>query len=296
MNTLFIVLPILTVLMFQLGLELQVKDFVLFLKRPKPILVGLIGQLILLPLLGFLWGHIFGLNEVLFIGLLLITCSPGGSSSNIFSMLAKGDVALSVSLTALSSIITLFTIPIIMSFAVQYIGSTGYGTISLPVIPLIIQNIVLMLVPILAGVLFRHYCPSKAATVHKVLGKIAFPALIVLISVFFIQHYQIIVQYIGKLGICILLLILSALLGGWFLARLCWLHEQETRTIVIEVGMQNAAQAIAIASSPFIFHNEMMAIPAIIYALLMNIILLVYVRIKKKSLISEVFPQNNATN
>ena len=282
MNTIFIVLPILTILMFQLGLELQVKDFSLFLKCPKPVLAGLAGQLVLLPFLGFLWGTVFGLDEVLFIGLILITCSPGGSSSNIFSLLAKGDVALSVSLTALSSIITLFTIPVIMSFVVEYIGSSGYATISLPVLPLIIQNIVLMLIPILAGVAFRYYYPLKAGKVHRILGKVAFPALIILITVFFMQHYQTITAYIGKLGLCILMLILSAFAGGWLLSWICKLHENEKRTIMIEVGMQNAAQAIAIATSPFIFNNETMAIPAIIYALLMNIVLLFYIRLKNR--------------
>ena len=282
MNTIFIVLPILTILMFQLGLELQVKDFTLLLKRPKPVIIGLVGQLTMLPLLAFLWGHVFGLEEILFIGLLLIACSPSGSSSNVFSMLAKGDVALAVSLTALNSFITLFTIPIVMSLAMRYIGSMGYGTIELPVLPLIIQNILLMLIPIVAGVIFKRYFPSKATTVNKILGKIAFPALILLITVFFIQHYQTVAEYIGELGLCILLLLLSALAAGWLLARLFKLREKETRTIVIEVGMQNAAQAIAVATSPFIFNSEKMAIPAIIYALIMNIVLLAYVKLKAR--------------
>ena len=284
MNTIFIVLPILTILMFQLGLELQVKDFTLLLKRPKPVIVGLVGQLTFLPLLGFLWGFIFGLEETLFIGLLLIACSPSGSSSNVFSMLAKGDVALAVSLTALNSLITLFTIPIVMLFAMQHIGSLGYESIELPVFPLIIQNILLMLIPIVAGIIFRKYCPSKAGTVNKTLSKIAFPALILLITVFFIQHYETIAEYIGELGLCILLLILSALVVGWLLARLFKLREKETRTIVIEVGMQNAAQAIAVATSPFIFNSEKMAIPAIIYALLMNVVLLIYVKLKTRNI------------
>ena len=282
MNTIFIVLPILTILMFQLGLELQVKDFTLLLKRPKPVIIGLVGQLTLLPLLAFLWGHVFGLEEILFVGLLLIACSPSGSSSNVFSMLAKGDVALAVSLTALNSFITLFTIPIVMSLAMRYIGSMGYSTIELPVLPLIIQNILLMLIPIVAGIIFRRYCPSKAASASRILSRIAFPALILLITVFFIQHYQTIAEYIGKLGLCILLLLLSALAAGWLLARLFKLREKETRTIIIEVGMQNAAQAIAVATSPFIFNSEKMAIPAIIYALLMNIVLLAYVRLKAR--------------
>ncbi len=278
MNTIFIVLPILALLMFQLGIELSLKDFQLFIKRPKPILVGLAGQLILLPLLAFMWGYFFQLETLFFIGLILIACSPGGSSSNIFSMLAKGDIALSVSLTAFSSLLTLFTIPLIMSVTVHATEGFNVGTIQLPVGSLIIQNILFMLVPILLGVLFKHYFPAKAKKAKIGIGKIAFPALILLISVFFLQHYETILQYIGQLGFVILLLILSAMFGGYLLAGLTKLHTKEKRTIVIEVGMQNAAQAIAVASSPFIFNNDLMAIPAIIYALFMNIVLLIYVK------------------
>ena len=282
MNTIFIVLPILTLLMFQLGIELNTKDFLLFVKRPAPVLVGLAGQLMLLPLLAFAWAWLFELEAVFFVGLVLIACSPGGSSSNVFSMLAKGDIALSVSLTAFSSILTLFTIPVVMSVAVEAADGFSAGIIRLPVGALIVQNIVLMLVPILLGQLFRYRFPAQAEKTRRFIGKIAFPALLILISVFFLQHYETIFRYIGRLGGVILLLILSALLGGYLLALIAGLREKEKRTIVIEVGMQNAAQAIAVASSPFIFNNDIIAIPAIIYALLMNIVLLVYIRIKGK--------------
>ena len=97
MNAIWIVLPILTLLMFELGLTLQTEDFQLFRKRPRPIIAGLVGQIILLPMLAFALGHVFQLEPLFFIGIILIACSPGGSSSNIFSMIAKGDVALSVS-------------------------------------------------------------------------------------------------------------------------------------------------------------------------------------------------------
>lgn len=281
MNTIFIVLPILILLMFHLGMELRINDFLLIIKRPKPIIIGLTGQFILLPLLAFLWGWVFGLEGVFFIGLVLIACSPGGSSSNIFSMLAKGDIALAVSLTALSSVLTLFTTPVIMSFAMQF-TNIDIGIIHLPVGALMIQNIVLMLLPMALGLLLKYKKPDTAAKISKVLGKFAFPALIVLITIFFIQHYDTIFQYIGKLGICITLLILSALFCAWLLSLITKLKEKEKRTIIIEVGIQNAAQAIAIAASPFIFNNEVIAIPAIIYALLMNIILLSYVKIKSQ--------------
>lgn len=188
MNAIWIVLPILTLLMFELGLTLQTEDFKLFRKRPRPIIAGLAGQIILLPILAFALGHVFHLEPLFFIGIILIACSPGGSSSNIFSMIAKGDVALSVSLTACSSIITLFTIPVIMEFATHFVDSNLDIDIHLPVGSLIMQNLVLMLLPIVAGILTRRYRPQMAERLHKILSKTAFPALILLATIFFIQH------------------------------------------------------------------------------------------------------------
>lgn len=282
MNAIWIVLPILTLLMFELGLTLRIEDFKLFRKRPRPIIAGLIGQIVLLPILAFLLGSIFQLEPLFFIGIILIACSPGGSSSNIFSMIAKGDVALSVSLTAFSSIITLFTIPFIMEFATRFIGSNPNMDVHLPVGSLIMQNLVLMLFPIVAGILIKHYRPQTAEKFHKVLSKAAFPALILLASVFFIQHHDTITAQFGKLGLCISFLILLAMAGGMLIAKLMRLNSKEVRTLIIEIGMQNAAQAIAIASSPFVFNNDIIAIPAIIYALMMNVILLIYVGIVKR--------------
>ena len=116
MNTIWIVLPILTVLMFDLGLTLRPKDFYWVLTRPKAFIVALTGQLVLLPIIAIGIGYLFHLPPVFFIGLVLIACCPGGSSSNIFSKLAGGDVALSVTLTALTSLITLVTLPLIMGW------------------------------------------------------------------------------------------------------------------------------------------------------------------------------------
>ena len=151
MNTIFIVLPILVLLMFDLGLTLRPADFRLVVERPRAILVGLVGQILLLPLIGLAIGFGFQLEAVFFLGVMLIACSPGGSSSNVFSMLAGGDVALSVSLTMLSSIITLFTGPLVMSYATGLVGENQ--SITLPVGNLLVQNIVLMLVPIVIGLL-----------------------------------------------------------------------------------------------------------------------------------------------
>ncbi|MBR2396565.1 MAG: bile acid:sodium symporter family protein [Bacteroidaceae bacterium] len=281
MNTIWIVLPILTLLMFDLGLTLRFEDFGKVFKHPWPIVVALLGQLVLLPLiaLGLAWA--FNLTPVFFIGLILIACCPGGSSSNVFSRLAGGDVALSVILTALSSIITLFTIPFIMSWATRIVGeSVG---ITLPVGNLIKQNLLLMLLPVLVGIAIHYIWPNASAKIDKVLSKLAFPLLMVLITVFYIQNHRAILDNLGIISVCVTVLILVAVFCSSMLSRLVRNNAQQRRTVVIEVGMQNAAQAIAIATSPFIFNSAEMAIPAILYSLMMNIVLLIYVfAVRKK--------------
>ena len=278
MNSLFIVLPILTILMFDLGLTLEGKDFRLVMLRYKAVLAGMIGQLFLLPLIAWGVAGALSLSPLFTIGLMLIACCPGGSSSNVFSMLAKGDVALSVSLTAVSSLITLFTVPLIMQATTANLGE-AMG-VKLPVVNLLMQNVVTMLLPILLGIGVRHYWRETARKiVHELLGRVAFPALMLLAGIFFVQHKTTIADNFGTLGLATTLLLLCATTGAGLLCYVFRLRTQERRTIVIEVGMQNAAQAIAVASSPFVFNDGRMAIPAIIYALMMNVILLTYVGI-----------------
>ena len=279
MNSIFIVLPILTLLMFDLGLTLLPRDFVFIVRKPRAALVGLFGQLIMLPLIAYAIASLFSLPPIFFIGVMLIACCPGGSSSNIFSKLAKGDVALSVSLTALSSVITLFTVPVIMQWVTVYVGASQ--GIQLPVVNLLMQNVFTMLVPIVLGILCRKYYSNVAMKMDRVLSKIAFPALMLLAGIFFVQHYDTITTHFSVLGMCVGLLLLTAVVLSGVGSRCMRLNNKERRTIVIEVGMQNAAQAIAVASSPFVFNDGRIAIPAIIYALLMNVVLLTYVSIIK---------------
>lgn len=271
MNSIFIVLPILTVLMFDLGLTLRFKDFGMILTHPKAVIAGLAGQLIFLPLVAFLLVRILALPPWLMVGFVLIACCPGGSSSNVFSHLAGGDVALSVSLTAFSSIITLFTLPVIMALVVADLE------IHLPVPKLLVQNLFTMLLPIIIGILVRKYASGTAEKIDRVLSKVAFPALIFLATVFFIQEFDAIRNNIGRLGLAVLCLLLVCIALGALLSFLFKLGSKQRRTIIIEVGMQNAAQAIALATSPFVFNDARIAIPGIIYALLMNIVLLIYV-------------------
>lgn len=277
MNTIWIVMPILIVLMFLLGIDLSKKAFVDVVRNPKAVLLGLTGQIVVLPVLAFVVAWLLNLPPVYFMGLVLVACCPGGSSSNVFSMLAKGDVALSVTLTALSSVITLFTLPIIMEFVASAVSNMLGMQIHLPIGKLLAQNLLLLFVPMLLGSLFKHYFSVAAEKVKKVLSKVAFPALMTLALVFFYQYKNEILENFALLGLSAAVLILVAMLCSSGISRIGKFNDAIRRTIVIEVGMQNAAQAIAIASSPFIFNSGEMALPAIIYALLMNIMLLTYV-------------------
>ena len=271
MNSILIVLPILTLLMFDLGLDLTCKDFALVASRPRAVIAGVVGQIVLLPLIAWLLCRGFDVVGTMMAGIMLIACCPGGSSSNVFSSIAKGDVALSVTLTALNSIITLFTLPLIMGAVIQ-----------LPVGNLIMQNIVLVLVPVLIGMFIREKWAPLAAKIHRVLSKLAFPLLMLLAGLFFIGNRAAIIANFAQLGTVVTILLLCCMGGGWLIARVMRLSLRELKTLVIEVGMQNAAQAIALAASPLVFNNSEIAIPAIVYALMMNVVLLIYVAVVRR--------------
>ncbi len=284
MNTVWIVLPILLVLMFHLGIELDLRSFARVLLHPKAVFAGLVGQLVLLPAIAFGVGLAFRLPPVCFMGLMLVACCPGGSSSNVFTMLAKGDVPLSVTLTALSSLVTLITLPPrhgghgpLRGDARRHGGPPPQSG------KLIVQNIVLLFLPMALGAAFRRWRPQAAGRVQRILGRAAFPALMFLAALFFIQYADTIGSYIGLLGPATAALILLAMGGGMLLARVFRLDRAVRRTLVIEVGMQNAAQAIAVAASPLVFADGEMAVPAIVYALLMNVILLLYLKLLRPS-------------
>ena len=283
MNTIWIVMPILLLLMFLLGTDLNKESFTNVAKNPKGVLAGMLGQLVFLPLIAFGIAWVLDLPPVYFMGLVLVACCPGGSSSNVFTMLVKGDIALSITLTAVSSVITLFTLPLVMDFVSSFVLTQVGVDIHLPVGKLLVQNLVLLLVPMLLGMLLRHFWPGTAQRVNKALSKVAFPALMFLALVFFLQYTQEIIDHFTVLGFATTGLILMAMLCSSLLSRGGRFGKAIRRTIVIEVGMQNAAQAIAIATSPFIFNSGEMAIPAIIYALLMNVLLLLYVYCIKRA-------------
>ena len=279
MNPIILVMALLVILTYTIGLNLKKEDFLMLIKKTVPVITGLTGQLLILPLVAFLIAKAFNLEEVFFIGLVLIALCPGGSSSNIFTLIAKGDLALSVSLTAISSVITLFTLPFFMALYLNIFNKNGVfsSSIEFPLINILIQNILLMFIPIVLGVLTKIIFKNGAKKISRVLEKIAFPSLALIATMFFIKHAKTISSHLDILLVAIITLVFAAIVVSSLLSRALCQDSKTRRTIVIEVAMQNAAQAIALCVSPFAFNNEIMSIPAIIYALIMNIILLAYV-------------------
>jgi bile acid:Na+ symporter, BASS family len=275
MNILLLIIPILMLLMFSLGLDLRTVDFVRVFRHPRAAMIGFAAQMLGLPVAAFLIASLLGLPSILAVGLILLAACPGGPSSNAFTMLARGDVALSVSLTAITSIITVFTIPFVVNVAMAHWMASDAG-LRLALVPVLGQNMVTILFPICLGMLVRAKSEVSAETLSRILRKTALPMLLFMVAIFMVQQRDVLLAGITTVALAAISLILVTMALGGLLGWAGRLRKAARRAILIEVGMQNAAQAMAIAASPFLLANAAYAVPAVVYAVTMNLVLLSY--------------------
>lgn len=256
------------IIMLGMGMTLSIKDFKNVIRFPKAFFLGLGNQLILLPAIGFSLAWIFNLPPELAVGLILISLCPGGPTSNIISFLAKADLALSVSLTAVSSFITNLTIPIFLNVAL-YIYMGGTESIQLPFGQTFLQILIVTVIPVLIGMGISDKFPEISRKSLPFVNKlsIAFFVIILLMAIF--QERANIIPYFMKSGVPALMLNVTALLAGYFTGKMLNLNLAQNFSISIETGIQNGTLAIAIALSPYLLGNSAMAIPPAIYSLLM---------------------------
>lgn len=281
MNSVFIVIPVLIFLMFCIGLELKPSNFRLIIRQPLSIIIGSVTQLLIHPLIAWLILGFIDIPDVFKIGIIIIASCPGGASSNAFSFLIKGDVALSILLTSLTSIISIFTIPIIVSAFIYFeIGDSI--NFNLPFFRLLIQNVVFLLLPIIIGMILNKYSANFVMRMSFLTKKLPIYLLLLLISVFFIENRRVIIDNFSHLSILIIALVVLVMFIGYLISLLFGIRIAERKTIIIGAGIKNAAQAILIATSPIILNNPKIGIPAVLYALIMNIIVLSYIGINKK--------------
>lgn len=256
------------VIMLSVGMSLGVQDFKRVASQPKAILLGMITQLLCLPLLGWVVVWLFDLPLLLAAGLMILTLAPGGATSNAISLLAKGDAALSVSLTAVNSLIVPFTLPLLALLV--FIGLSLESTyIDFPVQQAIIQMLVITLLPVGLGMLFGYCFPELNASVTGLCRSVALILMLMTVLLLVVTSWNRLVLVLPQLALPILMLVLAAMLMGYLVARVFGLPETQQITLLVEVGLQNAGTALLVTST--LLQSPEMSASALVYGVLMQV-------------------------
>ena len=272
-----VIIPIcLFLIMMGMGLTLVTNDFKRVLKYPKAVGIGLTNQLILLPIIGFALANIMPLRPEYAVGVMLLVLCPGGTTSNLFTYLAKGDVALSVTMTAIASVITVFTIPIVLSFSLIYFMGSG-SAFELPVLKTVLTLVLLTIVPISIGMLIKRYAPRVADRSQIYVSR--FGVLFLTFLVLFLGYVQrdIIVDAFIATGPVSIILNLSTMALGYYSSKWFGLNLAQRTSITLEVGLQNSTLSIFMALT-LLSNYDMSMMPAI-YTLVMFLTAGILVRI-----------------
>ena len=276
-----IILPLaLAFIMFVLGLGLTGEDFLRVLKKPRDFLLGSFSQIILLPVVAFFLVKIWSIQPELAIGVMIIAAAPGGVTSNLLTSFAKGDVALSISLTAIISIICVFSIPFIILTSVDLLGlATINQNISL--FTMSRDMFLIVTVPVLLGMIFKKFLTEIALKFESLAKKISIFLFILVLLGAIAAERENVITYFVQAGLITLTLNIIMMIIAYYLAHLFSSGPKQKKCITIECGLQNGTLAIFVATS--IFGGGMYVIPAATYSLIMFATSLVFVYFLRKS-------------
>ena len=253
------------IIMLGLGLSLSLADFARVAKFPKPVLIGLACQLLLLPLACFFLAKMFGLAPALAVGLMLLAASPGGTTANLYSHLAHGDVALNITLTAVNSVIAILTMPLIVNLSLAYFMSADQA------IPLqfakVVQVFAIVLGPVAIGMWLRSRFPGFAERMQKPVKIISALFLLLIILLAVAKDWRTFVDYAPAVGGAALAFNLLSMAVGYCVPRLLKLNLRQAIAIAMEIGIHNGTLAIFIALN--VLQNATISVPAAVYSLLM---------------------------
>ena len=265
-----IFLPIsLAIIMFGMGLTLVINDFTRLFTYPKEIFIGLFNQLVFLPLIGFLIILLFDLDSTMAIGIMILSLCPGGPTSNLITQVSRGNIGLSVTLTALASLITVFTIPIILSEAISYFSGEIDVIIELPIVQTMIQILVITVIPVSIGMVIRKKNEDFALRMERPMRIASTVLFIIIFLLVMIANKDLIVQAMKEVGLATLLLNLSTMALGYMTAKLFGVKGKSQISITIESGIQNGTLAFVIATT--ILNNVEMGLPTGAYSIWMFI-------------------------
>ena len=263
-----VVLPAaLFIIMLGMGLALTAGDFKRVLKFPKAVVVGIVCQMIMLPLVGFAVVKLFAVaTPALAVGLVVLTLCPGGTTSNMLTYLAKGDVALSITLTAIVSMVSPFTIPLITRLAMENLMGSGQ-VVQMPIVKTIIVLLVITVIPVGIGMLVRYKWPGFAARADKPVKVTSVVFLVAIIAGLIKQNSAALPGYFAQVGLATLVLNVSTMVLGFLAARAARLPHNQQVTVGMEVGIQNGTTALLVTGT--LLGNLDMTIAPAIYSLIM---------------------------
>lgn len=253
-------------IMMGMGLSLVTDDFKRVLKYPKAVAIGLTNQLLLLPIIGFGLANIMPLEPEYAVGVMLLVLCPGGTTSNMFSHLAKGDVALSVTMTAVASLITVFTIPVVLNYSLIHFMGQG-NEFQLPILTTMFSLMKLTIVPIVIGMMIRRYAPKIAESTQVHVSR--FGILFLTLLIIFLTYIQqdIVIPALIAAGPVSIILNISTMLLGYYSSKFFGLNLAQRTSITIEVGLQNSTLSMFMALT--LLANYKMSFTPAIYTLTM---------------------------
>ena len=279
-----ILLPIiLAFIMFSLGLGLKAKDFSRILKFPIAFGAGLLNQVVLLPLIALALAHAFGLSNVFAVGLMILALCPGGVTSNILAKMAGGNAPLSISLTAVTSLLSILTVPLILAFSVNYF--MGEEAPPVDVTQLGITMFLITAVPVAIGMILTSKFPNLVDKIAPKVSRMAVGLFVIIIVAALAKNWEVFSSNLGTLGPVAVLLNVLMLLLGLVSAKALRLDKQDATTISIESGVQNGTLAIAVGSIIATVDGEILppeTVPAAVYSITMYVVCVPFVFWRKK--------------
>ena len=256
-----LIVPLLGVVMFGMGMTLTANDFLNVLRRPLPVFLGVAMQFLLMPLAAWALATAAGLPAQLAVGLILVGCSPGGTASNVICYLAKGDVALSITLTMASTLLAVVATPLL---TLLYAGET----VPVPALDILITVFKIIFLPVLLGVLANHFFHRALSPLHRVFPLLSVASIVLIIMIIVALNHDSLASVASGVAAVVVLHNAIGLLGGYWMPSWLGRDKRECRTLAIEVGMQNSGLAVALAVKYF---SASAALPGALFSIWHNL-------------------------
>ena len=269
----------LALIMLALGLGLTGQDFLRVAKQPKDFLVGLICQLILLPIIAFLLLKIFNLPLEIALGVMIIAAAPGGVTSNVLTKFANGDVALSISLTAIISLISIISVPFIVFKSAELLEVAEISK-EISMIGISIKMFLVVTLPVLIGMLIRKFATNFVMSKSQLIERISVFLFVIVFAAIWVEEWQNIMGYIKQAGLITLVLNIVMMFIGYYVAKFLASGVSQRKSISLECGLQNGTLAVFVASQ--LFTEITYLIPTATYAIVMFLTSIIYVFIVRK--------------